>query len=108
MTSSIVARMSKNRRIPDGGTARTRCASARSARGARAVSRSVIVGEGYAIRLAAPSVVSGVRRGRARALGGGGDGRIVERREVRWLQRPPGRAGRDALVGPRRAEELGL
>ena len=33
MTSSIVARMSKKRRIPDGGTVRTRSDKARSARG---------------------------------------------------------------------------
>jgi hypothetical protein len=37
MTSSIVARMSKKRRIPDGGTSRTRWLRARSERGARSV-----------------------------------------------------------------------
>ena len=36
MTSSIVARMSKKRRMPDGGTSRTRRLSARSASGGRA------------------------------------------------------------------------
>ena len=35
MTSSIVAAMSKNRRMPDGGTTRTRSARTRSASGAR-------------------------------------------------------------------------
>jgi antitoxin VapB len=35
MTSSIVARMSKKRRMPDGGTARTRAARTRSASGPR-------------------------------------------------------------------------
>ena len=37
MTSSIVAAMSKKRRMPDGGTARTRAERARSASGRRGV-----------------------------------------------------------------------
>src|SRR4051812_31671457 len=49
MTSSIVAVMSKKRRIPDGGTTRTRSARTRSASGARASRSVVIVGTGYGI-----------------------------------------------------------
>ena len=45
MTSSIVAAMSKNRRMPDGGTLRTRSARARSASGARGLVSVVIAGK---------------------------------------------------------------
>src|SRR5262245_48258929 len=98
MTSSIVARMSKNRRMPDGGTARTRWDSARSASGARAVSRSVIVGRGYAIRAATPTTrsVGGADRD-AGTLGGRRDGRVVEEGEVPRLDRAPAGVGGDAL-----------
>src|SRR5678816_1274169 len=89
MTSVIVARMSKNLRIPDGGTLRTRSDRARSASGGRLTSVAILA-----------SLVD--RRG---PLGGRRRARIVGRGEARRLHAPPRGPGRDALVGTRRAEK---
>jgi len=62
ITSSIVARMSKKRRMPDGGTVRTRSARARSANGARAS----VGGGGVSVAIAASI------RTRARTRSGAG------------------------------------
>ena len=45
ITSSIVAAMSKNRRIPDGGTDRTRSDRARSDSGMRGLASVVVIGD---------------------------------------------------------------
>src|SRR5262245_54636868 len=65
MTSSIVARMSKKRRMPDGGTLRTRSLRARSARGGRdasVVMCATAYGIGFQPRTGRGSVSSGENR----------------------------------------------
>src|SRR5438132_8591049 len=96
MTSVIVARMSKKRRIPDGGTRRTRSDKARSASGRRRT--SVVIGA---------SLVGSMDH-RRDALGRRRRGRIVGRGEVRRLLVAPWRAGRDRLVRARGPEQGGL
>src|ERR1035437_4219274 len=114
MTSVMVARMSKKRRMPERGTSSTRRARTRVESGGRKGSDSEFRIEGSVARRLLPGpvvwVLIGVSSGLAAPAGGGsargalyplgraGRGRIVGQVQLGGVEGPPGCSGRDRFV----------